>query len=304
MSLRTALGLLDGLNRVTDSITVTGGEPLLYPAEIIELILAARDQGLKVRLGTGGSWELQHEDSQQVFRALAEVGLHQLILSWDIYHEEFYPLEKAVECARNAAEAGLKVKVAMCTPAHCEGLHHQKSFEAIPVKVQRYGLVRTGRAKGLPHGHFRRYSELPDESCAPVYPLVDCEGRLFACCGPFYAGPRSHLLTLGSTGKNSAAEMLTEAAEDPLLQFLYTYGPGGLCFLLRKSGWESLHVRRRSYTHKCELCLDLTGSREVVTALRSWLSSPEGRGHLAAVYMRREHSGRDLGDKDRGPTGK
>lgn len=278
------------LPRFTSSTCFTGGEPLLYHREIVEHTRFARELGLSVSVLTGAGWVAQEDQAARKVRELADAGLVEMGISWDAYHEEFSARGHAVLLARLAADAGLRVVIRTTLPAGADDAVYREAFRDIPVYFVPAHLTRLGRATSLAPDEFRRYDEPPHKPCNAVMSTVIAhDGKVYACCGPAYFSAPHSPLVLGNAEEEPLEEILERATHDSLLEVIALLGPYGLYLLLKQSHAAALYNLRDSYTSICELCMDLTDTPEIVTALREEMGRRDTQVLLAAARMWTEH---------------
>ena len=83
-----------------DSVMTFGGEPLLYPETVCMIHAAACDCGIpKRQLITNGYFSKDEHRIDEVAQALRDSGVNDILLSVDVFHQEFIPLEPVVTFA-------------------------------------------------------------------------------------------------------------------------------------------------------------------------------------------------------------
>ena len=164
MRVEQASQYLPVLARFTDSISFTGGEPLLYHKEIVELTVLARTLGLGVRVVTGAGWVQDERTTRRKVSELARAGVAGMTISSDGYHEEFVSRDRPLLLARLAVAAGLDVRINTVVPAGAASAPLSSSAGATwqPVKLMRLGTART-----LPHDQFHRTDGPPKGLAGP-----------------------------------------------------------------------------------------------------------------------------------------
>ena len=269
-----------------DEVCFTGGEPLLYYNEVVELIRMARQLGLRVSLVSGAGWvrtDKAHIARERV-RGLAEAGLNKICISWDQYHEEFSPRANAQLLGSLAAEYGIDVVVRGVVPADLEGEKPTVMFDRFPAQFQ--NLIQLGAAKSLPESQFLHYAEPPRGACDVVLtPAIEPDGNVYACCGPSRFATSTSPLRLGNTNEESLDAIFARGVNDPILNALLTIGPRGLLDLLKKTSAYPEFEPRMHYNNVCDLCMDLTDVPAIVDAVRGKLSDAEGKAMLMAAAM-------------------
>jgi len=286
------------IRQFTEHVSFTGGEPLLYHREIVELSVEARRLGLAVSVVTGSGWAKSEAMARQRIHELADAGVHRLVVSWDAYHEAFASREMVLAVARAACEAGLRVDVRTVVPATGTLDEYQALFRDLPVRLESTRPAKLGSARDLPDADFQ-WSEVPPKGVCSVVlrPAIEPDGSVYACCGPGRFSRVPSPLVLGNVTETPLEEILARAAADPLLEAIRRVGPHGLYTMLQGADTPP---RRQRYSGICELCLDLTGSPEVVAALRERLTWRENRMRVAAAQLWAERPA--PGAEARGPA--
>ena len=156
-------------------VTFTGGEPLMFQKEHIELLERCRDHGLETRIVTNGFWAKKFDSGLKLLTRLKSAGLSELNFSADKFHLEFQEpqiLKNGLECARllgfprivsfvSISATPLDAFAESVRPAardHAsstlrEYMHHRKVMEEL--KEERIfifygGLIGLGRAAEYP----------------------------------------------------------------------------------------------------------------------------------------------------------
>ncbi len=272
------------IRQFTGHVSFTGGEPLLYHREIIDLTVEARRLGLAVSVVTGSGWAKSETMARERIRALADAGVHRVVVSWDAYHEVYAPRDMVLAVARAACEAGLTVDVRTVAPATGSVDAYHAMFRELPVRLESARPAQLGSARDLPDADFHWSDTPPKGVCSVVLrPAIEPDGSVFACCGPGRFSRVPSPLVLGNVNETPLAEILARAA-DPVLEAIRRVGPHGLYAMLRDAGAPQPPLRRR-YSGVCELCLDINGSPAVVAALRERLQWRENRMLLAAAKL-------------------
>jgi hypothetical protein len=83
-----------------DSVMTFGGEPLLFADTVCKIHTTARDCGIpKRQLITNGFFTKDDRRIDEVAQALCESGVNDILLSVDVFHQEFIPLEPVMAFA-------------------------------------------------------------------------------------------------------------------------------------------------------------------------------------------------------------
>lgn len=90
------------------SIMTFGGEPLLFPNEVIAIHKVAKEVGIPYRqIITNGYWTKDFNIIEKISHKLAEAGVNKILISVDAFHQEYIPLELVKKVANSLLEAGI-----------------------------------------------------------------------------------------------------------------------------------------------------------------------------------------------------
>lgn len=284
-----ALSYIQVIPKYSDTVCITGGEPMLYYNEILPLIREAKRLGLLVSMVTGAGWVSLNkpEIARERMLGLKEAGLDNLLISWDDYHEEFSPAENALLLIEFCKEIGLAHHVRGVIPAFGPNPKIEQKLVTIDVRYEKVGIMRLGTATLLPEDHFQFSEETRRGGCSTALQgVVEPDGMVYACCGPSRYSKKTSPLVLGNTNDENLDTILHRAVRDPLIQAISSVGPYGLLQLIKQDPTlqNVLPVRER-YIGICDLCLDLTNLPVIVQRLRERLSEPEIRVALTAAHL-------------------
>jgi len=97
MDLALALSLVESLAKVADIqyIDLSGGEPLLHPDDVCEIVRHVKACGKQSRLTTNGYWASSPSRAEAMLRRLKSAGLDAVGLSLDKWHLDFLPAHNA-----------------------------------------------------------------------------------------------------------------------------------------------------------------------------------------------------------------
>ena len=108
------------------TVMTFGGEPLLYPDAVYEIMSAAKELNVpKRQIITNGYFTKSIEKISEVANKLALCGVNDLLLSVDAFHQEAIPLEVVKIFAKEVKNAGIPIRL---SPAWIEGAHDDNPF--------------------------------------------------------------------------------------------------------------------------------------------------------------------------------
>jgi len=263
MGLRRAKSLIRQAGEVgIRKIVFTGGEPLLHPRELRNLIRHSSEQGMKSALITNAAWASSGNKTKAYLADLKEVGLESITLSTDRYHLLEVPLENLRNALDASREIGLRLGVKIARLRYdpvAEGLYRSLRSSATRVLVQEISPL--GRATALrPAVKLQPATSFAGPGCLTP-PVLLPDGNLLTCCNlpARDMKPTDYPFILGSAEKDSLGSLLARRSRDPVLEVLRSKGPGTLAALLSRREPALEYANGVSYHSACDLCFHLFG---------------------------------------------
>lgn len=264
-----------------EKVTFTGGEPLLYQDEHVELLELCKAHGLATRIVTNGFWAKKRDKGLALLSRLKEAGLEEINFSADKFHLEFQDasiLKNGLECAR---ELGFARIVSFVTNEDVPPLDAFSRMYDIPrdqlVDLRLYmdhldvmerlkdekifvfygGLIGLGRAEDYPEElRYVPLSVFPSgEGCHEVVnkPVIYPDGDFQACC---CAGGKMKTFTVGNLHEHSLRELYEKMFRRSHWLYINSYGPKELFEAVARARPDL--PRRETYTSICEVCVRAT----------------------------------------------
>lgn len=264
-----------------EKVTFTGGEPLLYQDEHIELLELCKKHNFGTRIVTNGFWARKFDKGLELLTRLKEAGLSELNFSADKFHLEFQDasiLKNGLECARQLGFARI---VSFVTNEDVPPLDAFSRMYGIPrdqlVDLRLYmdhidimeqikdekifvfygGLIGLGRAEEYPEE--LRYVPLDifpkGTGCPEVInkPVIYPNGDFQACC---CAGGKMKTFTVGNLHQHSLRELYDKMFKRTQWLFINSHGPKDLYDTIASARPDL--PRREKYTSICEVCVRAT----------------------------------------------
>lgn len=253
-------GAQDYVDRAAEAgvewLSLTGGEPMLYPSLVENLIAYASGHGLRTELVTNCNWAETPEKASGTLRRLMDAGLDVLNMSADDFHQAFVPFERV----RNAYEAAKGVGLRMFVMSALSrgggrlsglaerlgdeipapGSEDQGRYAAIGIES---GFTPVGRGANLPRKEWVLGGSSLSGGCGAVLRDLGVKpnGDLLPCCSASATLPG---FTLGNLDDSSISELLEKAWESDTFRVLSEKGPMGL------------HEKPPNgvFVNKCHLC--------------------------------------------------
>lgn len=94
------------------TVMTFGGEPLLYPDAVCEIMKTATELKIpKRQVITNGYFSKNADKIREVAERLAECGVNDLLLSVDAFHQETIPLDVVKQFATEAKASGIPIRL-------------------------------------------------------------------------------------------------------------------------------------------------------------------------------------------------
>lgn len=268
MSVADALRMWRGLDELaardgkTMRVHLAGGEPMGDWVRLVSIIRAARDAGLTrlEKVETNAFWATDDDLTRSRLELLDALGMEMLVVSADVYHQEFVPADRVERCVRLAREVlgGARLRVRwwerLDAPPDTWRADDASKQAAFAAALQRHKDRLAGRAadrlavlfERYPAEHFRGQS-CEREVLHSKHVHIDPYGFVFpgVCSG----------IILGDANRQSIPEIWDELAatwrDHPVVGRVVRGGSFELFEAARAVGYEELPG---GYAGKCHLC--------------------------------------------------
>jgi pyruvate-formate lyase-activating enzyme len=268
MTVQQAVETILDFHELGRVVHVAGGEAMLYPDVVLEATRRAGEAGKPPHfVETNAFWAVDDELTEHRLRELKDAGLVGLLISTDLYHQEFVPADNFLRCRRIAREVFGPDNV-LASDADEQVVRDFERHAGDPEHIA--AQVRGGapRLVGRSAKEFAQYMPLrpieelaldptwhgPNDgmACAQQYDPdsmwevhVDPYGNIQTCCG----------VLLGHVKNGPVHEQAKRGwlRNNPIAATLSDEGPVGLLPLARKHGYKP----RDAYPQKCFLCYEM-----------------------------------------------
>lgn len=246
-------------------VCISGGEPLLYPDVVTDIVRKASIMRVPgIWIFTNASWAVNSRAAERKLGRLKEAGMTRVCLSADGFHQPFIPVERVCYAITAARDLGLQI---VLDSRYLGSPHLDNPTNRITRQVLRdlgdlKGIetwqgqpLYTGRGADTLLGQLTSIKEIPKGECPgpwaggtwenPVGVDVDLYGEVTLCPG----------LSVGNAKKRPLTRILADYAPEghPIIRELVTEGPRGLAEMAKRRGY----VPRASYVSECHLCYDV-----------------------------------------------
>lgn len=205
-----------------NTVYFEGGEPFLFHPLMVEAVRLAREQGLKIGIVTNAYWATTPDDAELWLRPLVEIGIDDLSLSNDTYHQSEEGPNTAVMASEAAVKLGLPAaSICIETPSVSHSDSASDGSRGDPVigeDVRFRGRAVEKLIEGLPLRPPESFTECTDEELThPKRVHVDCYGNVQICQG----------ISMGNLWEKPLSQLDAEykAASHPICGPLLKGGP-------------------------------------------------------------------------------
>lgn len=295
----------DGAKAGMNAILLTGGEPMLRPKIVFNLLDECRRNGIDTAMTTNGYWGRKGAFAQKTMKNLIRHGLGAMTVSYDRYHAEYQDADAVINIANAAERHNFEMNINFVRMADDpELVTYVERFKGLrAVRLRYYDVQPVGRARNFAEDQLR--AEVEGFCSAAARPAVTDDGRLIACNGPSYFESAQSPLIVGKLGEHSVGELLDKFWKDPILHTIRTFGASRLRDEIRKIPELKDFAFRETYRGMCDLCLHINSSPEVIAPLRKHLSAPKLEAERAAKWqliLRARSSGELTREHANGPA--
>lgn len=225
------------------ALTFAGGEPTYYADDINELVSAhPAPESLTVRLTTNGQFAQDKARALGVLRSFKK--LDQVQLSYDRFHEDFFPFQKVRHVADACKElpVGFGVLLAVSSPLDLELAGRLRALGDFPITVQKVLPIGDARTNGVAFRHLEFDPKVLAAHCPNRGQVTYICGRGFTiCCSS---------LAFNGARRGVVHPALAEHLESPLYRSMMTHDFSGL---LARAGIESDSLGPEM-SEACTLC--------------------------------------------------
>jgi MoaA/NifB/PqqE/SkfB family radical SAM enzyme len=238
--------------RSIDNVYFEGGEPFLFYPLMLEGIRMARGAGLQAGVVTNGYWATSKEDAALWLKPLAELGIFDLSISDDSFHNDENENSTSKTAFKAAQALGIPANtICIEKPAVVERAFddRQKGAPVIGGGVMFKGRAAEKLISDLPKKNWRELNRCPHEDLEnPSRVHIDSYGNVHLCqglcMGNIWETPLSELVKEYDTAKHPICAPLVKGGP-PLLAQKYNLQHEDeyidechFCFLMRRALME------------------------------------------------------------------
>lgn len=157
------------------TVMAFGGEPLLYPETVFEIMKSALKMGVpKRQIITNGYFSKNTQDIRSIAKKLAECGVNEMLLSVDAFHQETIPLDvvKIFASAVKENDIPLKLQPAWLRHPFDDNPYNRKTREILDSFADMELYENEGNII-FPEGNAKKYLSEYFTGEIPENPYVD-----------------------------------------------------------------------------------------------------------------------------------
>lgn len=253
-------------------IGLSGGEPFLFPRQLLQVVSCARECGLSSSVTTNGFWGFSTRHALRTLEPLVAAGLASVNVSISPFHLEFTSVDRIVTAASVAYQLGLLVRVNVVqTPTFTvEQVREHFGSVADQVEFVPMPCIPAGRAAGeVASADLPIRREVRMGNCRSFFAkvAVTATGDVYPCCSP---GGFTPPLRGGSLATEPLAEIIRRMEGSTLIRVLEALGPS--FFLPFVSARLGRDLVAEGLVDQCHLCHTLMSEPELTRVVDSALT--------------------------------
>lgn len=246
----------------TMRIHLAGGEPFGDWPHLLSIVRAARDAGLTPleKVETNAFWATSDGLARARLEQLTALGMEKLVVSADVYHQEFIPIERVRRCVEIARQVLGRGRVTVRwwdffnQPSSLRGASREAKQRAYAAALSRHADRLVGRAADMlaPLYERRPAEHFAGQRCAAEvlqsrHIHVDAYGNVFpgVCSGIILGNARQR--SIGDIWHALARDWRKHAVVSAVVR-------GGSYELFRSARALGYRPLAGGYANKCHLC--------------------------------------------------
>lgn len=217
-------------------LIISGGEPFLYPDNVLKLVKEAADSNLRsISILSNGFWGTTYDKAKEMLLKLQEVGFHdkmigKLKVSNGVFHQEYIKIDGPLNIAKayyDLFEVPLHFDYEIFPPSERQNLiaaldAKLKEFDipdhTITIQIRRSLAIGRGEKYNLSNFHKADHFERP--CLGAVNKLIVEPNKnmsVFPCCGQNYGNKG---LAIGNAKNHSLKDLMKLSQNDSIIQYL------------------------------------------------------------------------------------
>jgi MoaA/NifB/PqqE/SkfB family radical SAM enzyme len=244
--IENALGQMKEVKSI-DSAYFEGGEPFMYFPLLVESLSLAKSMGFKTGVVTNAYWAESERDAELWLKPIAEIGIDDLSISDDQYHNPDGGVGPGAYALRAAKKLNLPVNnICIEKPILLEGENDKKGLPVIGGGALLKGRAAEKLIADLPRREYSIFNSCPhEEFLNPSRFHLDPYGNLHPCQG----------ISVGNIWQQRLKTIMKNynPRKHPILGHIITGGPAKLA---DQFGFDA----SSGYVDHCHLCFEIRKS--------------------------------------------
>lgn len=275
-----------------DRVHFGGGEGFLDADMIIGAIAHASIMGFGAITAVSNCfWGSTPERAQTMAERLANAGLHQMEISWDVWHAPYVSAQRVANAVRALYAAGIQTNLRLLTTrsvrAHeAYDMLGQDIIEALD-EVCVGNVLPTGKAaEEFAHADLYPGPELSRGCPTNLNLTINPAGRVAPCCS---GADQTEALTFGDIRTQSLEDIVQSMQRSALLSTLVHEGAEPFLNLLREHGFDL--AENEAFLGACHACWAVFSNPEQAKLIKQIYDvvEPDRIEALAQEYFNAEH---------------
>lgn len=235
-------------------IGFSGGEAFLYFDRLCRIVEYAASGGALVSVNSNCAWAIDAGRAVKRLNRLKNLGLSQIVVSTDEFHEKYIPAERVINVIRACKIIHLEVElqfVATKSSTRLADFLGRFGDDMLNVKSREIPCHPTGRAlHEIDDDDILREPGVPQGLCPSAILSIAADGRVIPCCNT--AG---HLKALQiGTADQPISDLQTIFRSSAVMNVMTADGPKALVPAAQAGGFK---VDGRGYVDQCHLCHEI-----------------------------------------------
>ena len=235
------------------NIAVTGGEPFLYPDDVLSIARLCKETGRLFTIITNAFWCVSYSHALSVLSQLKENNLASCVVSADASHQEYIPIEYVKFFLRACSDLRIPTKIQTnsikSTFSRTDEIINSIGKDKMHIQVLFASVYPVGRAKE----HFGQEEfftrKLDRAVCQYQHILhISSDGRVEPCCSPCYIDIP---FDFGNIYTDSLEDVLNKVSDNELMRVISSEG---FIRLLNEAKLELGFNELNEYVDACHLC--------------------------------------------------
>lgn len=244
-------------SKIINTVSITGGEAMLYKDEVMELIALCHSHHLSTYVTTNAYWANSVENAYQILLELKRNGVINIGISTDEFHAAYIPYQNI----ENLIIANQKINLTL----EFKSIITKKTSVQHPLerKYPEYAWEKgicqpIGRAEETIPWEDYIYNDYGGKCTLANELTIMPDGSAYPCCSQCL---NVNILKIGSAKEKSLDELIKIREDNDFFNVVTNLGPK----LLKQKGEEKeyyLSRSRKDYVSMCDLCHEIGTDRD------------------------------------------